>query len=170
MVAASYGNRDELVRILLDEGADVNAQGGHFGTALLAAIHYQHHHVIQRLLLYGADASMPDDAGATPLHLGALLVKGGSDPQSRDRYGRCGLDWATNNSSVRSLIRDYWPNSTGTSEGVRMKALHSSICQLSERILASKQRRCSPAFVQLGNCLIQTQDYDGAIFASNSNR
>jgi hypothetical protein len=47
----------EPVKMLLEEGADVNAQAGHFGTALQAAAFGGHDQVVQRLLEEGADVN-----------------------------------------------------------------------------------------------------------------
>jgi ankyrin repeat protein len=44
--------------MLLDSGADVNAQGGHYGSALYAASLGGHERVAQMLLEYGADPNV----------------------------------------------------------------------------------------------------------------
>jgi ankyrin repeat protein len=43
-----------VVQMLLDAGADVNAQGGHFGTALQAASARGHEKLVQMLRAAGA--------------------------------------------------------------------------------------------------------------------
>ena len=50
LMAASYGGNYLVVQILLDDGADVNAQGGQCGNALRAASLF-HYNEIERLLL-----------------------------------------------------------------------------------------------------------------------
>jgi Ankyrin repeats (3 copies) len=45
------------VRLLLEAGADVNAQGGYYGNALQAASYGGHDQVVQRLLEAGADVN-----------------------------------------------------------------------------------------------------------------
>jgi ankyrin repeat protein len=45
------------VQQLLEKGADVNAQGGWYGSALLAALFGGHHKVVQQLLEKGADVN-----------------------------------------------------------------------------------------------------------------
>lgn len=52
--AASAGGHDKVVQMLLDKGADVNAQGGHYGNALQAASLGGHGTVVQMLLEKGA--------------------------------------------------------------------------------------------------------------------
>ena len=42
------------MQMLLDKGADINAQGGVFGNALQAALSGGHDHVVQMLLDKGA--------------------------------------------------------------------------------------------------------------------
>jgi ankyrin repeat protein len=44
--------------MLLDNGADVNAFGGDYGTALVAASHRDHTAIIKTLLDHGADVNM----------------------------------------------------------------------------------------------------------------
>jgi ankyrin repeat protein len=52
--AASLGLRD-LVELLLNNGANVNAQGGRYGNALQAALYNSHEAVVRLLLEKGAD-------------------------------------------------------------------------------------------------------------------
>ncbi|TGZ80747.1 ankyrin, partial [Ascodesmis nigricans] len=52
--AAAANGHQAVVRLLLDHGADVNAQGGHYGTVLHAATVNGNQAVIQLLLDHGA--------------------------------------------------------------------------------------------------------------------
>jgi Ankyrin repeats (3 copies) len=54
---ASLAGLIESVRLLLEQGADVNAQGGYYGNALQAASAGGHDQVVQRLLEQGADVN-----------------------------------------------------------------------------------------------------------------
>jgi len=54
---ASLAGLIESVRLLLEKGADVNAQGGGYGSALQVASYGGHDHVVQRLLEKGADVN-----------------------------------------------------------------------------------------------------------------
>ena len=45
----------KIVQLLLDHGADVNTQGGHFGNALQAAAYARGGETVQLLLTHGAD-------------------------------------------------------------------------------------------------------------------
>lgn len=70
--AACRNRRDNgMVKIILDAGADVNAQGGEFGSALLAAVFCGHLDRIEVLLRAGANPSLVDRLGQTPLHVAA---------------------------------------------------------------------------------------------------
>jgi ankyrin repeat protein len=53
--AASAEGRKEMVQMLLDKNADVNAQGGEYGNALQAASAKGHKEVVQMLLNKNAD-------------------------------------------------------------------------------------------------------------------
>ena len=55
--AASLGGHEKIVTMLLDKGADVNAQGGYYGNALQAASSRGHDQVVQMLLDKGADVN-----------------------------------------------------------------------------------------------------------------
>jgi ankyrin repeat protein len=53
--AASFKGHEEVIDILLEEGADPNARGGEFGFALQAAAFAGHDRVVRMLLENGAD-------------------------------------------------------------------------------------------------------------------
>ncbi len=55
--AASLGGHEKIVQMLLEKGADVNAQGGKYGNALQAASAGGHDQVVQMLLDKGADVN-----------------------------------------------------------------------------------------------------------------
>jgi ankyrin repeat protein len=46
------------VNELLARGANVNARGGHYGTALQAAAVYGHHQTVKTLMEWGADVNI----------------------------------------------------------------------------------------------------------------
>ncbi|KAH9225077.1 hypothetical protein K456DRAFT_1812498, partial [Colletotrichum gloeosporioides 23] len=52
--AASEEGHDNIVQMLLDKGADVNAHGGDYGNALQAASSGGHNNLVQILLDKGA--------------------------------------------------------------------------------------------------------------------
>jgi ankyrin repeat protein len=57
LLAAAGMNRENIVRLLLAAGADVNAQGGRYRNALQAAAAAGHEKVVQILLAAGADVN-----------------------------------------------------------------------------------------------------------------
>jgi ankyrin repeat protein len=52
------GGHDSVVTLLLEKGADVNAQGGHYGNALQAASHHGYSAIVHSLLEKGADSHL----------------------------------------------------------------------------------------------------------------
>ncbi|EUC26785.1 hypothetical protein COCCADRAFT_61188, partial [Bipolaris zeicola 26-R-13] len=66
-LAAKLGHQG-MVKLLLDKGAEVNAQGGEYGNALQAAVAGNHTAIVELLLNNGADASRHDSQGKCILH------------------------------------------------------------------------------------------------------
>jgi len=66
--AAFSGGGKEVVRMLLENGADVNAQGGQYGNALQAASCGGHQEVVQILLEKGADVNAQGGEYGNALH------------------------------------------------------------------------------------------------------
>ena len=64
--AADY-NRTDVVRYLLDNGANVNKQDGWGGTALQWASRSNSTDVMRMLLQHGARKDIKDEGGATPI-------------------------------------------------------------------------------------------------------
>ncbi|KIM27833.1 hypothetical protein M408DRAFT_159771 [Serendipita vermifera MAFF 305830] len=56
--AASSGGCEQIVRLLLDNGADANAQGGYYGDAIGAAWINGHNRIVQLLLESGVEVNM----------------------------------------------------------------------------------------------------------------
>ncbi len=115
-VAAQMGD-EELVEVLLEDGADVegkpapqtkgakkgavDAQG--FGTPLILAVEQGHIEVAQILIQKGANVNQADAHGRTPLMFAALLgdlelvqflIKRGADAKALDKRGRSAVDYA----------------------------------------------------------------------------
>ena len=55
LTEASSGDHQTIASMLTDKGADVNAQGGHYGNALQAASYEGHEVMAQHLIEKGAD-------------------------------------------------------------------------------------------------------------------
>ncbi|EIM82434.1 ankyrin, partial [Stereum hirsutum FP-91666 SS1] len=64
---------DDIVQLLLDKGASVNAEGGDYGTALQAASSGGHITIIHLLIKYGADINL--QSGKYGSALSAALYK-----------------------------------------------------------------------------------------------
>jgi ankyrin repeat protein len=58
---------EKVVEVLLDNGADVNTQGGKYGNALQAASHMGNDKVVKMLLKKGADVNAPAGFHASAL-------------------------------------------------------------------------------------------------------
>lgn len=106
----------ELVRRLIAEGADVNAQGPSQRTPLHYAAIAGHREVAQVLLDSGADVEARDRWGDTPLHGAAeyahldvteLLLERGADANAKDDYGATPLHvvgWSCDGGIVELLL------------------------------------------------------------------
>ena len=103
MMAAKRGYID-VVKYLVDHGADVHRTDEEGETPLLMAImspHEQHREpIITYLLEHGADVNHADNSGRTPLHLvsfdgtvpqAQMLMDHGADVNSRDTWGKTPL-------------------------------------------------------------------------------
>lgn len=101
---AALNNRVAIIRYLLEVGASVNALGGEqWSSALHWAVSKGHLSSMAMLLGYGADVSLKDQPGYTPLHIAAqhgqyfailYLLALGVPVDERDSYGRTALLWA----------------------------------------------------------------------------
>ncbi|KAJ4986108.1 pfs domain-containing protein [Stagonosporopsis vannaccii] len=93
-----------IVKMLLQRGeADINAQGGRYGSALHCATGARHTSIMHVLVEGGANVDLPDLCGRTPLSLAAemgyeagveLLLSKGADMEKKDSRGRTPLSWA----------------------------------------------------------------------------
>jgi ankyrin repeat protein len=116
--AALSQNSNEIMKVLLEHNADVNARNGEGQTALhfviirsrlgrdsknMEIIEAETKEAIGLLLAHGADVNAKDALGATALHHAAgrrnleftkLLLANKADINARDKDGRTPLDWA----------------------------------------------------------------------------
>jgi hypothetical protein len=97
--AASSGH-EAVVRLLLENGADVKAKNINGRTALHEAAGVGHDAVVQQLLENGADVKAKGNNGWTALHGAAgggheavvrLLLENGADVKAKNNYGRTAL-------------------------------------------------------------------------------
>ncbi|KFA54499.1 hypothetical protein S40293_10062 [Stachybotrys chartarum IBT 40293] len=113
LMIASLLELSALVRLLLDNGADVKAKDYTGRTPLSLALNNADETSVQLLLENGADIESRDDGGRTPLSLAAmtknkaavqLLLKNGANIESRDDGGRTPLLLAASQGS-RAIIQ-----------------------------------------------------------------
>ena len=94
----------DVVRLLLDRGAEVNGQASGGMTPIHYAAWFAHADVVRLLLDRGAEVNVKDNAGLTPLHYAAkdvyvdvimLLLNRGADVNAKDNDGWTPLHDAT---------------------------------------------------------------------------
>jgi ankyrin repeat protein len=99
---AAWLGRDDLVELLLENGADPNRREQHGWTALHIAIKHGYSGIVATLIDHGADVDARVH-GWTPMLLAAkdwrfqvpdYLVKKGADVNATDYHGRTALHWA----------------------------------------------------------------------------
>jgi ankyrin repeat protein len=121
-VAAEQG-QDAVVKLLLDQGAEVNGENGRLGSVLKVAVYEEHSSTVKLLLDNGADINMNDKHGgavSTALHLASdgdkiemarLLLSNEADVTIKNTYGQTPLQLATERGSyeVIKLLLDWMP-------------------------------------------------------------
>lgn len=106
LIAGVQSRNAEAVRVLLANGADVNARDLQEGTALLrAAGSFGNPPIVEALIKAGADVNAADKNGQTPLMWAArwgdtarvsALIAAGANANVRDGKGMTALDYASN--------------------------------------------------------------------------
>jgi ankyrin repeat protein len=69
-----YHYAKEVVQLLLNQGAEVNAQGGEYGNALQAASRSGHKEMVQLLLNQGADVDAQGGKDGNARNVGGGLI------------------------------------------------------------------------------------------------
>ena len=110
---AAYFNREKVVRLLVERGANINQTAQHLEglTPLHSALSSRNSKIAVYLLRNGASATVTEQgAGLTALHYAAandmelaaqILIERGADPQIPDAGGRLPLDLAREKGSAR---------------------------------------------------------------------
>lgn len=134
-IASRYGYA-AVVRLLLDNGADVESKGPYGKTALYKAATYGHEDVARLLLEHGADVESKDHDRTTALHRAAgnghvavarVLLEHGAQIEAKGNYGKTALYLAVQNVHVavaRLLLQKAADTQTQSSDG--NTALHSA--------------------------------------------
>jgi len=110
---AIYSNFSEIVRMLIDAGANLNMQDKHGDTPLLVAIMKNNPIIVQMLIDAGADLNMQAKNGRTALHLAAdlrekeivrMLIDAGARKDILDYRDRLPYDLA-DTEELKNLLR-----------------------------------------------------------------
>jgi hypothetical protein len=103
-----------LVRALLDNGADVNAESEDGETPLLQATHWRYFATTMVLLAHQADVNAADDKGTAALmnaaiwgrtEIAASLLDRGANPDAQDIYGDTALTLASFIEQQEGVVR-----------------------------------------------------------------
>jgi hypothetical protein len=132
---ASFTGLVESARVLLKYGADVNAQGGYFGSALQAASAGGHDRVVQRLLENGADVNAEGGCFGSALQAASAgghdrvvqrLLENGAHVNTQGRpYGtalQAASDWGHDRVVQRLLENGADVNAQGGPDGTALQA------------------------------------------------
>lgn len=109
---AAVLGRAEVVAVLMQAGADLNATTDQQSYPLHAAARHGYLDILRGLLAGGATVNVENSEGQTPLHLAArfkqtkaveVLLAYGADPNLRDQNGRAPLHYAAGLGQIESL-------------------------------------------------------------------
>ncbi|MEZ0226949.1 MAG: ankyrin repeat domain-containing protein [Alphaproteobacteria bacterium] len=111
---------EEMMRLLLDKGADINGCDGGSDSPLTVAIRMGRRGILAFLLDKGADPDKPDGKDLLPLTAAVikrdidsirLLLQHGADLEAADSWGKTALsvakDWGNREPEVAALMKGY---------------------------------------------------------------
>jgi ankyrin repeat protein len=112
ILGVAFRNRIDMVRLLLDKGANVNATDKDGRSALWMATDDDHEQMMRLLLARGANPSVQSIHGETALMRAAeghekavkLLLQYGADVHPKDWEGKTALDHAYGRMDIRALL------------------------------------------------------------------
>lgn len=108
MYASQWGFID-IVKILIDKGADINIRGLYGNTALTFATQSGFVEIVKILIDNGAELNIKDDGGYTALmyasmdgyiDIAIILIEKGADINIKDGFGNTALKFATENRHI----------------------------------------------------------------------
>jgi len=113
LASAIFACRLDMVRLLVEHGAEVNTRDRDGVTPLHLAAREGLLRTAQYLLDAGANVNARDNDGRTPLHdavcmndeLGVLLIDAGADFSAKDKYGRSILPDAAGRGRIKTISR-----------------------------------------------------------------
>jgi hypothetical protein len=163
---ASLAGVAELVRLLLDKGADVNSQGGEYGNALQAALAYSHEVVVRLLLDKGVDVNAKGGQYGNALQaasakgneaMARLLLDKGADVNAKGGdYGNAlQAALANGNEAMARLLLDKGAdvNSQGGFYGSALQAVSGNGNEAMARLLLDKGADVNSQGGHYGNAL-----------------
>ncbi len=139
---AAWDARPDLVRVLIDAGAEIDAVNTAGRTALIYAS-YNDAMAARLLLEAGADAKATTNSGDTPLHdaasdgrvdIARMLLKAGADIDAQNDRGQTPLMWAVDSEVFPDMVKFLVKNHADVDivgELQRYSALHSAAETLS---------------------------------------
>ncbi|KAL9129679.1 MAG: hypothetical protein Q9217_001921 [Psora testacea] len=138
LLRAADCGKEPMVRLLLDHGADIEAQNSSNGTPLSCAAENQHEAVVDLLLIRGANANTEDEFGWRPLHrtqvrhggdeIALRLLNNEADVNAKCVKGKTPLHYAVerdNESMVYLLLKA--DADIGATDIVKRTPLHTAI-------------------------------------------
>ena len=128
---ASWMGSEEIARLLLDGGVDINASSKYFEPAVFAALAHDHSNILELLLKRSIDVNRASEKHGTPLHYACSYAS---------------------KEAVRMLLRyGADPNSTGLKQETPLTA---ALTRLKRRMSSSNDKSCFDVLLQNGDGLI----------------
>ncbi len=123
--AAAIAGKTEMVRYLLDKGADPNAAAFHGATPLHAAVQRGRHEVVPLLLAAGADPGRKDAGGRSPADWARLQAR--SAPAGSGIYLWTGIRVLDLLAPVRRGSIQWWPAAYGLGQYVMAAVVSAAL-------------------------------------------
>ena len=114
--ACSGSGHEEVARLLLENGANVNSSTENGSTPLFWAVRFGHYNIVKLLITHGADINQHEKSNVTPLHQAVeykhldvvkLLIQNNVEPNKIDYAGKTPLDYAGEENVLVELLRKH---------------------------------------------------------------
>lgn len=118
-VMRCFKDKKKIIKFLINNGIDINAQNSDGATALMATINFRFLNFAKSLIKAGANVNISDDDGETALmyavaneneEIVELLITSGVDVNIRNINGNTALDLANeydNDNNIIKLLKSY---------------------------------------------------------------